>query len=248
MADLRHFHFVFTLRRLNPCFTPSMPHPTFSVIFKVQNIPYLSCSCERNVMLLARKESPSMTLQPHVGKVLWPKYKKKATARNKHNCTNLSANIYDYNNNCTMFNKLWLIIWKNKTKQRITPCCDWLVWLTCRERRRVFHSLLQRSERMAVAVTENASVTTIPDWQREEDEKIQRMWMHTNGDLKNQRFMLFYISVFIPCGSSEGTTSGPQKANTPPAPKQQVQNRLRVSDINILNIQYLLILAFYKAD
>lgn len=115
MADLRHFHFVFTLRRLNPCFTPSMPHPTFSVIFKVQNIPYLSCSCERNVMLLARKESPSMTLQPHVGKVLWPKYKKKATARNKHNCTKLSANIYDYNNNCTMFNKLWLIIWK-KTK------------------------------------------------------------------------------------------------------------------------------------
>lgn len=59
----------------------------------------------------------------------------------------------------------------------------------------------------------------------------------------------FYISVFIPCGSSEGTASGPQKANTPPAPKQQVQNRLiRVSDINILNIQYLLILVFYKAD
>lgn len=125
MADLRHFHFVFTLRRLNPCFTQSMPHPTFSVIFKVQNIPYLSCSCERNVMLLARKESPSMTLQPHVGKVLWPKYKKKATARNKHNCTNLSANIYDYNNNCTMFNKLWLIIWK-KQNQTTNHSLLWL--------------------------------------------------------------------------------------------------------------------------
>lgn len=76
-------------------------------------------------MLLARKESPSMTLQPHVGKVLWPKYKKKATARNKHNCTNLSANIYDYNNNCTMFNKLWLIIWK-KQNQKTNHSLLWL--------------------------------------------------------------------------------------------------------------------------
>lgn len=89
-------------------------------------MPYLSCSCERNVMLLARKESPSMTLQPHVGKVLWPKYKKKATARNKHNCTNLSANIYDYNNNCTMFNKLWLIIWKKKQNQTTNHSLLWL--------------------------------------------------------------------------------------------------------------------------
>lgn len=36
------------------------------------------------------------------------------------------------------------------------------VYLTCRERRSVFHSLLQRSDMMPVAVTENTSVTRMP--------------------------------------------------------------------------------------
>lgn len=63
---------------------------------------------------------------------------------------------------------------------------------------------------MEVAMMENISVTMIPAWNKHTNSSIQT----ERRDHKNDRMLM----NDKPCGSSEGTTSDPLIADTPPTP------------------------------